>query len=76
MAMVLKLGEQNLLSKREVMTLAVTGLGRYKTSKVCEDVLTNNRDDISMAMHDVLIEWNSSYRNKKDCVQSIVQSLR
>ena len=70
--MVLKLAKE-FTTKREVMTLAVTGL-RIKTSKV-RRCLTNNKDDISMAMHDVLSEWNSSYGNKKRAYKVLCKSL-
>ena len=60
--MVLNLAKE-FTTKREVMTLAVIGLG-IKSSNV-RSCLTNNKDDITMAMHDVLSEWNSSYGNKK-----------
>ena len=55
------------------MTLAVTGL-KMETSKV-RSCLTNNKDDISMAMHDVLSEWNSSYGNKKTAYKVLCEAL-
>ena len=70
--MVLKLAEE-FTTKRKVMTLAVTGLG-IKTRKVRRS-LTNNKDDICMAMHDVLSEWNSSYRDKKTAYKTLCKAL-
>ena len=70
--MVLRLAEE-FTTKREVVTLAVTGLG-LKTSKV-RRCLTNNKDDICMAMHDVLSEWNSSYGNKKTVYKTLCKAL-
>ena len=70
--MILKLAEE-FTTKRDVMTLAVTGLG-IKTNKV-RRCLTNNTDDISMAMHDVLCEWNSSYQNKKTAYKELCKAL-
>ena len=70
--MVLNLAKK-ITTKREVMTLAVTGLG-IKSTEV-RRCLTNNRDDISMAMHDVLSEWNSSYQNKKTAYKALCKAL-
>ena len=55
------------------MTLAVTGL-KVETSKVSR-CLTNNKNDISMAMHDVLTEWNSSYGNKRTAYKTLCKAL-
>ena len=70
--MVLKLAEE-FTTKRDVMTLAVTGLG-IKSRKVLR-CLTNNKDAITMAMHDVLTEWNSSYHNKKTAYKELCKAL-
>ena len=70
--MVLKLSKE-FTTKREVMTLAVTGLGI--TSSYVRSCLTNNKDDISVAMHDVLSEWNSSYGNKKNAYTALCKAL-
>ena len=70
--MVLKLAKE-FTTKREVMTLAVTGLG-IKSSKV-RRCLTNNKDDITMAMHDVLSEWNSSQGNKRSAYKELCKAL-
>ena len=59
--------------KREVMILAVNGL-EMEISDV-RRCLTKNRDDISMAMHDVLSEWNSSYQNKKTAYKELCKAL-
>ena len=60
-------------TKRDVMTLAVTGLG-MKTSKVLR-CLANNRDDISMAMCDVLSEWNKSQKDKRTAYKELCKAL-
>ena len=70
--MVLNLATK-ITTKREVNTLAVTGL-KLKSTEV-RRCLTNNKDDISMAMHDVLIEWNSSYQNKKAAYKVLCKAL-
>ena len=70
--MVLKLAEE-FTTKREVMTLAVTGLG-IKTSKV-RRCLTNNKEDISMAMHGVLREWNISQEDKRSAYKTLCKAL-
>ena len=69
--MVLNLATK-ITTKREVMTLAVTGLGMKSTE--VRSCLTNN-SDITMAMHDVLIEWNSSYQNKKTAYKVLCKAL-
>ena len=70
--MVLKLAKE-FTTRREVMTLAVIGLG-IKSSKVIRS-LTNNKDDITMAMHDVLSEWNISYGNKRTAYKRLCKAL-
>ena len=70
--MALKLAEE-FTTKREVMTLAVTGLG-IKTSKVTR-CLTNNSDDISMAMYDVLSEWNKAQMDKRTAYKELCKAL-
>ena len=60
-------------TKEDVMTLTVTGLG-IETSTVTS-CLTNNEDDINMAMHDVLIEWNNFHRNKKTAYKKLCKAL-
>ena len=70
--MVFKLAEE-FTTKREVMTLAVTGL-RIKTTTV-RSCLTNNKDAITMAMYDVLTEWNSSYGDKKRAYKTLCKAL-
>ena len=70
--MVLKLANK-FTTKREVMTLAVTGL-RVEISKV-RSCLTNKKDDIGMGMLDVLSEWNSSYRDKKTAYKTLCKAL-
>ena len=70
--MVLKLAEE-FTTKREVMTLAVTGLG-IKSRKV-RRCLTNHKHDIYMAMHDVLWEWNISQEDKRSAYKTLCKAL-
>ena len=69
--MVLNLANK-FITKRQVMTLAVTGL-KVETSKVRRS-LTNN-DDISMAMYDILTEWNKSQEDKKIAYKTLHKAL-
>ena len=70
--MVLNLAKE-FTTKREVMTLAVTGLG-MKSTKVLT-CLTNNKDDISMAMLAVLTKWNNSHLDKKTAYKELCKAL-
>ena len=70
--MVLKLANR-FTTKGEVMDFAVTGL-KMEITKV-RSCLTNNKDDISMGMLDVLSEWNNSYQDKKTAYKTLCKAL-
>ena len=59
-------------TKDDIMTLAVTNL-RMGTNYV-SSCLTNN-SDITMAMLDVLTEWNKSQKDKKTAYQVLYKAL-
>ena len=61
-------------TKRDVMKLGVKGL-KMKTNDV-QTSLQNNKDDISMAMHDVLHKWKASQADTRTAYTALCKVLK
>ena len=62
-----------IVTQSQLMTLALIGL-KVERHRV-ERCLTNHKDDISVATHAVLKEWNDSQEDKKFAYKSLCKAL-